>query len=70
MALGGKITLNVGTLISEEQFSGEKCIACGDSIYGTGFRVVVTTSNQRELLPQFNESNIILCQSCKEAAEL
>jgi hypothetical protein len=69
MALGGKITLNIGTLISEEQFSGEKCVSCEECIYGTGFRVVVATSTERDLLPSFKESNIILCQSCKDALE-
>lgn len=67
MALDGKIILNVGTLISEDQFTGEPCTSCGDCIYGIGFRIVVTTSTERQVLPQFKESNIILCPPCKEA---
>ncbi len=66
MAQGGKITLKVGTLISEEQFSGEKCSSCDECIYGTGFRVVVTTSTERDVLPNFKESGIILCEACKD----
>lgn len=69
MALGGRITINIGTLITEEQFSGEKCVSCGDCIYGTGFRIVVTSTSERNLLPQFNESNIILCSSCNDVVK-
>jgi hypothetical protein len=67
MALNDKIIVSVGMLQSEEQFSGEKCTSCGDCIYGTGFRLVVTTSTERQVLPQFKESNIILCPPCKDA---
>jgi hypothetical protein len=69
MAKYGKIVLNVGMLQSEEQFSGQKCTACGDCIYGTGFRIVVTTTTERNVLPEFKESDIILCVPCKDALQ-
>lgn len=69
MAMNDNITLKVSLLKSEETFSGELCTACGDCIYGAGFRVVVTTSTSKNVLPNFNESKIILCQSCNDAVE-
>jgi hypothetical protein len=67
MAKEAKIILNVSTMPVEDSFSGEKCTSCGECVYGPGFRIVVTTSTERNVLPQFKESNIILCVPCKEA---
>jgi hypothetical protein len=64
---GPEIVIKVGTLITDEAFSGEKCVICNDAIYGVGFRVIVTTSTFREVLPKFSGSKVILCASCKDA---
>lgn len=66
MAQKDNITLNISYIPSEEQFAGETCTACGDCIYGTGFRFVIAINTDRDVLPKFKESKIILCVACKE----
>lgn len=63
------ITVKVSTLISDEQFVGDLCKICNDPIYGIGFRLVLTTNVNQDVIPSFRETNIVLCASCKDAVE-
>lgn len=64
-----EITVKVSKIISEEPGEGQPCTFCGDCIYGTAFRLVITTSSDRNPLPVFSPTNIVLCASCKSIVE-
>jgi hypothetical protein len=59
------VVLNIGTIMIEDQFTGELCVLCEEHIYGKGQRLVFTVQSTYEDLPNFRESKVILCQSCK-----
>lgn len=63
------LTINVGSLISPENFDGERCSVCKMPIYGEGFKIVLTTNTSHQPLPNFKETDVILCVPCKNAAE-
>lgn len=65
--MGSEIIVRVDWMFSKEKFSGEQCSACGDCIYGDGFRMVMVTRTGKESLPNFSETKVILCSSCKAA---
>lgn len=63
------IIVRVDWLFSEEEFSGMPCSACNDCIYGSGFRMVMLTRTDRKLIPDFKETNVVLCKSCNDKME-
>lgn len=63
------VTINFSSLMSPENFDGEKCSQCQMPIYGEGFKIVLATNTDRQLLPNFKETDAILCVPCKNAAE-
>lgn len=67
MAKVPEIVVHIDWMFSKEKFSGERCVFCQDCIYGPGFRMVAVTKTGKELLPNFSETKVILCSSCKAA---
>lgn len=60
------ITISYSWFFCEEQCSGERCAVCDDQIFGNGFRIVMSTTIEQDVLPKFRELPTILCSSCKE----
>jgi hypothetical protein len=61
-----EFTLKIDTLPVPEQFSGDPCTNCKTEIFGEGFRIVTMIQNTSVIVPNFKESQIKLCSSCKE----
>lgn len=63
------IVMKVGIVWCVDDVSGESCAACGDKIYGKGHRIIFTTQTEKQDLPKFRESKVVVCQSCKNTFE-
>lgn len=64
-----EVVVKISKFISEEPGEGQPCTVCKDCIYGTAFRVVISATTDRNPLPKFSPTNIILCASCKSIVE-
>jgi hypothetical protein len=61
-----EVVVNFDWVYSEEKFSGKKCFACGDKIFGIGFRMTIATSTNKGMLPSFKDTDIVICKPCHE----
>lgn len=64
------LNIKVGFIFEPKKCAGEPCRACNDPIYGDGFKMILATNFNDNLLPKFHDQNINICQSCKEAVKL
>lgn len=65
MAMG--VTISYEIVFEKVEPSGEMCKKCKEPVFGVGYKMIICVKVSSDLLPIFKDSDIIVCQTCKDA---